>query len=56
MMYLGVQHREVDVRVPGKGNASTHGARLVHLIILMIKLIRSSRLSIKNSLSIYLGF
>jgi hypothetical protein len=29
-----------------------HGVRLVHLIITMIKLIRTSRLSIKNSLSV----
>ena len=33
------------------GNSNTHGARLVHLIITMIKWIRASRLSIKNSLS-----
>ena len=31
-----------------------HGVRLVHLIITMIKLIRTSRLSIKNSLSVVL--
>jgi len=40
--------RKVDVRLPGKGN----GARPVHLIITMIKWIRTSRLSIKNSLSL----
>ena len=43
--------RKVDVRLPGKGNANSHGARPVHLIITMIKWFRTSRLSIKNSLS-----
>jgi len=43
--------RKVDVRLPGKENSNSHGARLVHLIITMIKWIRASRLSIKNSLS-----
>ena len=43
--------RKVDVRLPGKGNSNSHGARSVHLIITMIKWIRTSRLSIKNSLS-----
>ena len=38
-------HRKVDVRLPGKG------ARPVHLIITMIKWIRTRRLPIKNSLS-----
>ena len=33
------------------GNSNYHGARPVHLIITMIKWIRTSRLSIKNSLS-----
>ena len=41
------QGGKVDVRLPGKG----HGARPVHRIITMIKWIRTSRLSIKNSLS-----
>ena len=44
------QARKVDVRLPGKGNSDSHGARPVHLIITMIKRIRTSRLSIKNSL------
>jgi len=44
--------RKVDVRLPGKGNSNSDGARLVHLIITMIKWIRTSRLSIKNSLSL----
>jgi len=29
--------RKVDVRLPGKGNSNSHGARPVHLIITMIK-------------------
>jgi len=28
--------REVDVRLPGKGNSNSHGARPVHMIITMI--------------------
>jgi len=43
--------RKVDVRLPGKGNSNSHGAMPVHLIITMIKWIRTSTLSIKNSLS-----
>jgi len=43
--------RKVDVRLPGKGNSNSHGARPVHLVITMIKWIRTSRLSIKNCLS-----
>jgi len=35
----------------GKDNLNSHGARPVHLIITMIKWIRTSRLSVKNSLS-----
>ena len=38
--------RKVDVRLPGKGNSDSHGARPIHLIITMIKWIRTSRLSI----------
>jgi len=44
-------HRKVDVRLPGKVNSNSRGARPVHLIITMIKWIRTSRSSIKNSLS-----
>jgi len=45
-------HRKVDVRLPGKGISNgCGGARPDHLIITMIKWIRTSRLSIKNSLS-----
>ena len=43
-------YRKVYVRLPGKGNSNAHGARPVHLIITMITWIRTSRLSIKNSL------
>ena len=42
---------KVDVRLPGKGNSNSHGARPVLLIITMIKWIRTSRLAIKNSFS-----
>ena len=28
--------RKVDIRLPGKGNSNSHGARPVHLIIKMI--------------------
>ena len=42
--------RKVDVRLPGKGNSNSHGARPVHLIMTMIKWTRTSRLSIKKSL------
>ena len=44
--------RKIDIRLPGKGNSNPHGARPVHLIITMIKWIQTSRLSIKNSLSV----
>ena len=37
-------------RVAFKGNSNAHGARPVHQIISMINWIRTSRLSIKNSL------
>ena len=42
---------QADVRLPGKGNSNSHGTRPVHLIIKMIQWIRTSRLSIKNSVS-----
>ena len=44
--FLQVSPRKVDVRIPGKGNSNSHGARPVHLIITMIKWTRTSRLSI----------
>jgi hypothetical protein len=46
-----VEVRKVDIRLPGKGNLDSHGARPVHQIISMIKWIRTSRFSIRNSLS-----
>ena len=45
--------RKVNLRLPGKGNSNSHGARPVHQIISMIKWIRTSSLSIKNSLSLH---
>ena len=42
---------KVDVRLPGKGNSNSHGARPVHLIITIIKWFRTSKLSTKYSLS-----
>jgi len=42
--------RKVDIRLPGKGNSNSHGARPDHQIISMIKWIRTSVLSIKNAL------
>ena len=41
--------RKVDVRLPGKRNSNSHGARPVHLIITIIKWTRTSRLSIKKT-------
>ena len=35
--------RKVDVRLPGKGNSNSHGARPVHPIITMVKWIRTNR-------------
>ena len=52
------QHRlesacgNVDIRLPGKGNSNSHGAKPVYLIITMMKKIRTSRLSIKKNLSL----
>ena len=43
-------HAGAHMFQPGKGNSNFHGARPVHLIITMIKWIRNSRLSMKNSL------
>jgi len=43
--------RKIDVRLPGRGDSNSHGARPVHLIITMTKWFRTSKLSIKNSLS-----
>ena len=43
------------MRDGGGGHSNSHGARPVHQIISMIKWIRTSRLSIKNSLSLTAG-
>ena len=48
---VGREDRKVVVRLPGKRNPNYHGARPVHLITTKIKWTRTSRLSIKNSLS-----
>ena len=48
---LAPSTRKVDVRLSGKGNPNSQGARPVHLIITMIKRFRTSRLSINNSFS-----
>jgi len=42
--------RKAYIRLPGKGNSNSHGARPVHRIISTITWIRTSRLSMKNSL------
>ena len=49
-LLLVILFKKVDIRLPRQGNSNSHGARPVHLIISMIKWIRTSRLSIKNSL------
>ena len=41
-----------NIRLPGKENSSSHGARPVHVIIKMMKWIGISRSPIKNSLSL----
>jgi hypothetical protein len=46
---LGI--RKVAIRLLGKKNSNSHGARPVHQIITMLKWIWTSKLSIKNSLS-----
>ena len=45
-----ISWQEIE-RLPGKGNRNSRGARQVHLNITMMKWIRTSRSSIKNSLS-----
>jgi hypothetical protein len=44
--------RKVNVRLPGKGDSNSHDARSAHQIISMMKWTRTSRLPIKNSLSL----
>ena len=43
--------RRADVRLPGKGNFNSHGARPVHLIITMMNWIQAGRLSTKYCVS-----
>jgi len=43
-------HREVDIRLPGKGNSNSVAQGRSTKTISMIKWIRTSRLSMKNSL------
>ena len=45
--------RKVDVRLPGKENSNSYGARPLHTMITMVKEIRTGRLSIQNSLSLF---
>ena len=45
-------YRKVGVRLSGKENANSLGARPVHLIITMLKWFRTSTLSTKNSLAV----
>ena len=45
--------REIYIKLPGKGNSNSHGARPVQPIISMLKWIRTSRLSNKLSLSLW---
>ena len=51
MRVKGIWVRKVDIRLPGKGNSNSHGARPIHLIMTMIKWFRTSELSINSSLS-----
>ena len=44
-------HELRNTKLPGKGDLNSHGARPVHQIISLIKWTRTSRLSIKKSLS-----
>ena len=48
--------RKVDIRLHGKGNSDSHGARPVHKIISMIKGIRTRMLSMNKSLSLSAGY
>ena len=42
---------DIHIRLPEKGISNSHGARPAHQITSMIQWIRTSRLSVKNSLS-----
>ena len=45
--------RKVDVSLPGKGNSNSNGARPVHLIITMIKWIRTNHARDRASPELY---
>ena len=45
---ISLRAKKVDIRLPGKGNSNSHGARPVHPVISIINLIRTRRLSIKT--------
>jgi len=47
--------RKVDIRLHGKENSNSHGARPVYYNIYSMWWIRTSRLSIKNSLSLQMA-
>ena len=46
------QSRKVDIKLPEKENSNSDGARPVHQIISTMKWIRTSRLSLKDYLSL----
>ena len=50
LLTFSIGSRKVDIRLPGKWNSNSHGARPVHQ---KHRWIRTSRLSIRNSLSFY---
>ena len=50
--YILYVSQKVDIRLPGKENSNSHGARPVHQIISMVEWIRTSRLSTEKSLSL----
>jgi hypothetical protein len=45
-------YMKVDIKLLEKGNSNSHGARPVHQIMSVIKWLRTSRLSIKNFISV----
>ena len=51
-IFMALNTRKADIRLPGKGNLNSHGARPVHQIISMTKWIRTNRLPINNSHSL----
>ena len=47
--WVGGRSRKVYGRLSGKGNSKSHGARPVHLIITMIKWIRTRRIGVRRA-------